>query len=152
MHGLIAHFIAYLIVSNTHSVLFSFTFCIFFQYGMSRRALRNSVPDKKFEEMWDYTLRFLAGSEELEENTTYTNRDGVDLILPAKKSHAFKAASPKRSGGNAASNGSTGNAVLVQEEFIAEEGNKFFERLRIACTHVCSVQLCHAALCLLCDL
>lgn len=96
------------------------------QYGMSRRALRNSVPDKPFEEVWDYTLRFLGSSEELEENTTYTNADGVDLILPAQESYALPANADKRGvGGNIGSGGSGG---APNEDFIVEAGNKFFER------------------------
>lgn len=76
--------------------------------------------------MWDYTQRFLGSAEELEENTTYTNADGADQILPARESHTFHAASiAGRVGGGSHANA---NSAASAEEFIAEEGNKFFER------------------------
>ena len=91
--------------------------------------MRNSVPDKKFEEMWDYTLRFLGSSEELEENTSYTDAYGTDQILPAKVSHVYKA--PRggdRRGSGGGANGGGASGVAYTEENVAEEGNKFFER------------------------
>lgn len=118
---------------------------------MSKKALCGAVAGSKSDaEVWEYTLRwvtypillccpvlyyadlpggyhciyrFLAAAEELEENTTYTNADGIDCIIPAIQSTAYQY--PVQSGALSAYNSSTN---LAGEEGVLAEGSKFLER------------------------
>ena len=117
---------------------------------MSKKALCGAVAGSKSDaEVWEYTLRwvpapyfyvvlyctilislcnhciyrFLAAAEELEENTTYTNADGIDCIIPAIQSTAYQY--PVQSGALSAYNPSTN---LAGEEGVLAEGSKFLER------------------------
>lgn len=63
--------------------------------------------------------RFLASAEELEENTTYTNADGADCIIPAVHSTGYLHQSTAAS---------TTSLMLAGEDPAVSEANKFIER------------------------
>jgi hypothetical protein len=67
--------------------------------------------------------RFLAAAEELEENTTYTNADGAECIIPATRSAAF----PEQANSNSGSASSSGN-LAGEEAALTSEGNRFIEK------------------------
>jgi hypothetical protein len=63
--------------------------------------------------------RFLAAAEELEENTTYTNADGAECIIPATRSAAF----PEHANSNGA-----GSNLAGEEAALTSEGTRFIEK------------------------
>jgi hypothetical protein len=74
-----------------------------------------------------YACRFLAAAEELEENTTYTNADGVDCLIPAIRSSAYLDSAPHLGNGSAgpASTMSSSSNLAGQD---SSESARFIER------------------------
>jgi hypothetical protein len=69
----------------------------------------------------------LAAAEELEENTTYTNADGVDCLIPAIRSSAYLDSAPHLGNGSAgpASTLSSSSNLAGQD---SSESARFIER------------------------
>jgi hypothetical protein len=69
--------------------------------------------------------RLLAAAEELEENTTYTNADGAECIIPATRSAAFPEHANSNSNGSSAS--SSGN-LAGEDAALTSEGSRFIKK------------------------
>lgn len=83
-------------------------------------------------------LRFLSAAEELEENTTYSNADGVECIIPAIRSSAYQEGGAGGAGAGAGAGGGVGSVASSSSNLAGHESDsaKFIERWE------CSLSLC----------